>query len=445
MIDYDAVVIGAGPGGYEAAIKLSRAGLKTALIEKSKEKIGGVCLNEGCIPAKTYLQSSELFLKTAWYKELGIDLEIKGFDLKRLQSKAQELKKELRSGVLWLLEQANVDIIYGEAIFQDKDLIALDSQEIRFKKCIIATGSVPREIALFKYDGKYILSSKDIFALEKLPSSIAIIGSGAIGCEFASFFSALGIDTTIICRSEYLLPKEDIEISKALMRVLKKKGVKLNTNSKIKDIQIENEKVLLDISNERLKVDIVLAAIGRVPNTKNLALEKSGVEVDEKGFITVDKTFQTTRKNIFAIGDCIDTLAYAHVAHSEAAIAVQNIIEDAGATNSSVVPSVIFTIPQIASCGLNESEAKEKGYDTVVKKNYFKADAKAKILGDDSGFVKVIICAKSDEVLGASIIGIDASEIIHILTTAIESKMKFSKLKKLVFAHPTISEIIALL
>lgn len=443
---YDAVVIGAGPAGYEASIKLSKSGLKTLLIEKAKEQIGGVCLNEGCIPAKTYLQSSELFFKTKWSKQLGIDLTINGFNLSKLKNRSEELKQELRVGVSWLLDQAGVDCLYGKAIFKSNKELIVDDKIIEFDKCIIATGSVVREDKILPIDGRYIISSSDVFKLEKLPSSLTIIGSGAIACEFATFFNALGVDVTMIIKSEFLLSKQDIDISKALMREFKKRGIKIVTSSKVQSTQIKNEKIILETDQETdlaFETDLVLLAIGRVPNTKDLALENTDIKIDEKGFLNVDSSFQTNQKGVYAIGDCINTQAYAHVAHREAHIAANNIINNQDETNSSIVPTVVFTIPQIASCGINEKETNKKGYEIVIKKNYFKASAKAKILGDDSGFIKVIVCAKSDEILGASIIGIDASEIIHNLTIAIQKKMEFKEIKELIFAHPTISEIVA--
>lgn len=446
MKNYDVVVIGAGAGGYKAALMLCKSGFKTLLIEKSKEKIGGVCLNEGCIPAKTYLQSAELFLKTKWYSELGIELELKGFDLQKLKNKSKDLKDEIRTGVSWLLEQAGVECIYADAVFKDKDTIEVNDLSIGFKKCIIATGSVIRRDPLLPIDGKYIISSHEVFQLEKLPESITIIGGGAIGCEFAVFFNALGVDVTMVSKKEYLIPNQDIDISKALMREFKKRGIKIITFSKVSKMQIKNNRVVLNMNMDNestIESDMVLLAIGRDPNSKELGLENTDVKVDEKGFVKVNEIFETKQKNIYAIGDCISTLSYAHVASSEAKTVAFNIINNEAIINNSVVPSVVFTIPQIASCGINEKEAKKKNIDVSINKNYYKANPKAKILGDDAGFIKFIIDSKSDEVLGASIVGVEASELIHIITVAIDNNIKYEQLKNSIYAHPTVSEIIA--
>jgi len=443
MREYDVVVIGAGAGGYEAAIKLAKAGLKTALIEKEKVKIGGVCLNEGCIPTKTYLESAQLLLHTQWYSELGIELEIKGFDLPKLQAKSEALKDEIRSGVVWLLDQAGVEIIYGEAQFQDKHTIVVDETTLTFKHCIIATGSIPRSDAMHPVDGEYILSSKEVFDLQSLPKSIVIMGGGAIGCEFATFFAAMGVEVTMLSRREYLVPSQDRDVSKALMRAFKKRGIKIISSAKVVSSKVENNQVKLELDNgSTLTSDKLLLAIGRVPNTQMLNLESTDVKLDSRGSIEVNESFQTTQPHIYAVGDCIATTAYAHVATKEAKVAAHNIIHHATQTKSSVIPSVIFSIPQIASCGINEAEAKDQGIEIEIKKHYYKANPKAKILGDDAGFSKYILDASSGKILGASIVGALASELIHIITMAMEQGMSYDEMQELVYAHPTLSEVV---
>ena len=445
---YDAVVIGAGAGGYEAAIELAKSGLKTLIVERNRESIGGVCLNEGCIPAKTYLQSAELFLKAELLKERGIDMEIKGFDLKRLKEKSEALKDEIRSGVSWLIDQAGVERMYGKAVFKDSSTLQIGSETIGFSNCIIATGSKVKGISLLPIDGKKVISSSGVFELERLPESIAILGAGAVGCEFAAFFNAFGVDVTLIDQMDRLLSFVDIDTSKALKREFKKKNINILTSSTIDSANVTDKSVILEITGEEdrsVECDMVLVAIGRVPNTKDTGLENCGIKVDEKGYIVVNESFETTQKGIYAVGDCIDTLAFAHAAMAESKIAAQNIIKGEKQINSSVIPSVIFCTPQIAQCGLGEEEARQKGIDFKVKKAYFKANSKAKILGDDSGFAKVIISSNSDKIIGAAIIGVEASEIIHILSTAIEYNITFGELKRSIHAHPTVSEIVSLL
>lgn len=441
---YDAIVIGAGPAGYEAALKLSKGGLRTLLIDKEKQKVGGTCLNVGCIPTKTYLQSAELMLKTSWYKELGIDMEIKKFDFEKLKKRTTLLIDEIRSGVLWLLDQAGVEMLYGEASFIDNNTIKVNDTTVTFDKCVIAAGSTIKEYPDLPFDGRYILNSDDIFKLEKLPESITILGGGAIGCEFATFFNAMGVEVNIITRGEHLVPKEDTDVSKVLMREFKKRGVNIITSAQIGGYSIQKGKIVLDIQGveqKQIESDHLLLAIGREPNTKKLGLENSGVELDEKGFVKVDKTFKTSQDNIYAVGDCIDTIALAHGAYSEAKMAAENILNNTNKENNNVIPSVVYTVPQIARCGITQKEAEQKGINIEIKKNYYKANAKAKIAGDDSGIIKIILDPDSSTILGGTIVGIEASELINILARAVDEKTSLEEFQNSIYPHPSVSEV----
>ena len=445
MKHFDAVVIGAGPGGYEAAIQLGKAGLKTLLIDKSKERIGGTCLNEGCISTKNYLESAGYASKAPYFQECGLDMSINGFDLARLREKTVSLKNELRSGVVWQLDGAKVEIMYGFASFVDAHTLDVSGETISFDKCIIATGAKVREVSALPLDGKRIVSSSDLFELEALPKSIAIVGGGAIGCEFATFFSAFGVEVTLIARGTQLLSAEDEDVAKALLRAFKKNGIKVMTSSSVQKVKVTKQGVELDVAGdieEKIKCELVLCAIGRDPNTEDISVDNAGVQRDAKGFITVNDAFQTVQKHIYAIGDCIDTPAYAHTAYAEAKIAAVNIINGSETVNTHITPSTIFTNPQIASCGLREKEAKEQGIAIEVKKAFFKANAKAKINGDDSGFVKMIVSPQNDIILGASIIGVEATEVIHEMVIAVEKKLTASELTSMIHVHPSVSEII---
>ncbi|MEA3419823.1 MAG: dihydrolipoyl dehydrogenase [Campylobacterota bacterium] len=448
MKKYEAAVIGAGPGGYEAALELGKAGMKTLLVDRNKERIGGTCLNEGCIPAKNYLESAGFVSKASYFSDCGVALEFKGLDLKRLREKTTSLKNEIRSGVLWMLEQAGVESLYGSASFVDSQTIEVSGEKIGFEKCIIATGSQVREIPVLPLDGKRIISSREVFDLERLPASIAIVGGGPIGCEFATFFNAFGVEVTLIGRSTQLLSAEDEDVAKALSRAFKKHNIKVITSAAVQKAEVDDEGVELFISGEteeRIHCELVLCATGRIPYTEGLHPENAGVERDEKGFIEVNRSFQTAQKHIYAIGDCIATPAFAHTAHAEARITAGNIICGKAETNTHITPSTIFTHPAIASCGLKEMEAKEQGRAIEVKKAFFKVNSKAKILGDDSGFAKMIVCAESGVILGASIIGVEATEIIHEMVLSVEKKLTAEELKEMIRAHPTVSEIISYL
>lgn len=445
MKHFDAVVIGAGPGGYESAIQLGKAGLKTLLIDKSKERIGGTCLNEGCISTKNYLESAGYASKASYFQECGLDLQIKSFDLARLREKTVTLKNELRSGVVWQLDAAKVEMMYGSASFIDTNTLDVSGEAISFDKCIIATGAKVREVSTLPLDGTKIVSSNDLFDLTTLPKSMAIVGGGAIGCEFATFFNAFGVEVTLIARGSQLLSGEDDDVAKTLLRAFKKKGIKVMTSSSVQKVTVTQEGVELDISGEveeTIQCELVLCAIGRDPNTQELGLQNAGVPCDAKGFITVNGAFQTAHKHIYAIGDCIDTPAFAHTAYTEAIIAADNISNDKDTVNIHFTPSTIFTNPQIASCGLSEKEAGKQSIAIEVKKAFFKINAKSKIKGDDSGFVKIIVSPSSDAILGASIIGAEATEIIHELLIAVEKKLTVRELTSIIHVHPSVSEII---
>lgn len=445
MKQYDAVVIGAGPGGYEAAIQLGQAGMKILLIDKSKERIGGTCLNEGCISTKNYLQSALYASKVPYFQECGLDVQIKGFDLGRLRAKTVALKNELRSGVIWQLDQAKVEMMYGSASFTDEHTLDVSGEKIGFNLCIIATGAKVNESIVLPLDGVRILSSNDLFELQTLPQSIAIVGGGAVGCEFATFFSAFGVEVTLIARGNLLLSNEDEDVSKALIRAFKKRNINVMTASSVSKAAVTNEGVELLVtgeSEEILRCDLVLCAIGRDPNTSDLNVQNAGVLLDSKGFIAVDGAFKTAQKHIYAIGDCIDTPAYAHTAYAEAKIAADNILSGTEYVNIHITPSTVFTEPQIASCGLDEKEAKEQGIAVVIKKAFFKVNAKAKINGDDTGFAKIIISPDSGIILGASIIGAEATEVIHELVIAVEKKLTATELTSMIHVHPSVSEII---
>lgn len=445
MKEYEAVVIGAGPGGYKAALELAKGGVKTLLIDRTRERIGGVCLNEGCIPTKNYLESASYASKASYFRECGLDVEINGLNLEQLREKTISLKNELRSGVVWLLENAKVETLYGSASFIDSNTIDVSGERIGFEKAIIATGARTREVSVLPIDGKRILSSRDVFELNTLPQSIAIIGGGAIGCEFATFFAAFGVAVTLIARGSQLLSGEDEDVAKTLLRAFKKSNIRVVTSAVVQKAEVNESGVELFIQGEieeRIGCELVLCAIGRDPYTQGLNPENAGVKRNAKGYIEVNGAFQTAQKHIYAVGDCIDTPAFAHTAYAEARIAAHNIISSGADTNIHINPSTVFSNPQIARCGVSEREAKEQGRTIEVKKAFFKVNAKAKIKGDDSGFAKIIICSESNVILGVAIIGVEATEIIHEMVVAVEKKLTAEELIGMIHVHPSVSEIV---
>lgn len=445
MRSYDVVVIGAGPAGYEAALELGRGGKSVLLIDRAKERIGGVCLNEGCIPAKTYLESAEYSHKAELFRERGLNVSVGELELDVLRGQKDLLVDEIRSGVVWLLDQAKVELAYGTAKFADAKTIDLDGELIGFEQCIIAVGSKVREVETLPFDGKKIISSTEVFTMDALPKSIAIVGGGPIGCEMASFFNGFGVEVTLTGRREYLVPGEDEDVSKALMREFKKRGMTLLTGATVAGAEVTDSGVTLTLGNEQVTCEMVLVAAGRVPNSDGLEADKAGVSLDGKGYVEVDGAFRTANSNIYAIGDCIPTPGYAHTAYAEAKVAAHNILTGESAENRRLTPSAIFAHPNVGSCGLNESQARAQGLEVEVKKAYFKASARAKIHGNDGGFAKVVVDAKSGKVLGAAIVGVGATETIHELLIAVEQGMSLEALKNLIYVHPSLAEIVTLL
>ena len=445
MEKYDICIIGAGPAGYKTAKILAKNGKKVCLIEKDENNLGGTCLNEGCIPAKNYLQSSEYIKKSIHFLKQGVNVKIDGFELVKLKKETSLLLDTLRNGLDVSLKNLGIDLIFGEASFISEDEIIINdiNQKIKADKFVISTGSSHKEHPLLKIDKEFILSSREVFKLEKIPQSILIIGAGAIGCEFANFFNSIGSKVHLIEFTPNILPLEDDDVSKTLLREFKKQKIKVETDISATSYQIKDsmiEVTLKDKKGEKVNsYDRVLISIGRVPNTKSLNLQQAKIESDDRGFIEVDSSFKTTNDKVYAIGDTIRTPALAHVAYSEASAVADDILYGKKSINS-VVPNVVFTTPQVASVGKNEKTLKEEGISYHVEKLFFKSLGMPKIKGDDSGFVKLILNNEKDSILGCSIVGYDATEIINQVAICINANISLKDIKSMIFAHPTMSE-----
>jgi len=441
MDKFDVVVIGAGPAGKNIALELEKSGLNIAIVEK--DKVGGTCLNEGCIPAKLYLESASYVYKLKHFSSAGVQVDNISFDMQQLKTKKEELLDMLRIGASGKIEKSTVELFYGEASFIDKHSVKVGNKTLKADKFIIASGSKHRPHPLLEVDGKQIIWSRDVFELEKLPKSILIVGGGAIGCEFATFFNALGVEVHIAEFTPQLVPAEDSDVAKALQRELQKKGIKITLNANVtsftKNPSSVNITMQTKTKTEESEYELILVSIGRAPNTDALKLENADIQSD-RGFVTVNEQLGTSTTNIYAIGDVITTPALAHTAYNEASVLAKNIIN--GTTNkpSSVIPFVTFCQPQVASIGKNEKTLKNEGIEYKVIKHFFKSNAKAKIKGDDSGFIKLLCEKNSGIILGGAMIGQDTTELIHELLIAIEKKTSLDELAKMVFAHPTLSE-----
>lgn len=447
MYDFDVIVIGAGPAGYEVASLLGKGGKSVCIIEKGEASVGGTCLNEGCIPAKNFLETASFIYKSKYFQSCGVDIKESSFDINTLQKSTNNLIDDLKTAILNKLKKAKVQTKYATASFIDSHTLQLNNEEketITAQDIIIASGSSHRNHPLLELHSDKIISSKEVFTLQDIPKSLLVIGGGAIGCEFASFYNALGCEVEIAEFTSKLVPIEDDDISKALKRELEKKGIKIYVSSDVSKYSINEDSVSVQIDlakkSEEKNYDKVLISIGRIANTSSLELEHANIKSDN-GFIEVNENLQCiNNKNIYAIGDVLKSPALAHVAYYEAKRVAQHILKQEMMSAEYIFPSVTFCTPQVASIGKSEKVLKDTAIPFKSKKLFFKSNAKAKIKGDDSGFIKVLYDEETSLILGASIIGNDATELIHQFLIAINAKLGLSDLEKMIFAHPTLSE-----
>ncbi|MDD5545667.1 MAG: dihydrolipoyl dehydrogenase [Candidatus Omnitrophica bacterium] len=426
MKNYDICIIGAGPGGTAAALEASSLGAAVALIER--DEIGGVCLNRGCIPTKARLKSVFLYDEFKRSAEFGITSKNFDFDLSSIRHRSSDIVARLKDQLDQSLKARRVDIIKGEAVFEDKGTVTAGGEKISASTFIIATGSAPKALRTAKSDKKRVFYSEEILGLDKMPEDITIIGGGAIGCEFASFFSALGSKVTIIEMMERILPREDKDLSNRLEGIFKKKGIEVITGVASPDIG-------------KISSKIILISVGRSPNTGGMGLEKSGIAVKD-GRITVDKYLRTTAHDIFAVGDCIGRYNLAHAATAEGKAAARNALGKEAAMDYGIMPVCVYSFPEAASVGLNPDEAGNKGYEAVTGRAFFAGSGRALAQRETEGFVKLTADKKTGKILGAQILGYNASELIGIISVAIKGGLSLRDLADVVQPHPAFSEAV---
>lgn len=449
---YSFAVIGGGPAGYTAALKLAEFNpdAKICLIEKALEKIGGTCLNEGCIPVKSLAESAELYRKICNSKEYGLYPIIQTPDITKIAETGMKNQDQLRQGILSLLKNKKVQILDGTASFRTSTVIRIqnggEDYDISADKTVIASGSVPKSMPVFPVNGKNVVTSTEMLKLQAIPKKLLVIGGGAIGCEFASIFRQLGSDVTVVEMLERLLPSEDADISRALEREFQKSGIRVLAGAKVKSLENSPVHTTVKIeTSEKEEIsgqyDIVLVAAGRTPNTAGLGLDKAGVQSNQ-GFIPVDPGMRTNVANIFAAGDVVNTPAYAHTAAREGTIAAENA---SGKPLTPVrypnIPRIVFTDPQVGAAGMTENTAVREGLEIRIHKKFFKAIGKAVVMKNTAGFVKILSEEKTGKILGASIIGPSATELIHELALAVEMELTIKEVGELVHGHPTLSEL----
>jgi dihydrolipoamide dehydrogenase len=451
MSNYDVVVVGAGPGGYVAAIRAAQLGLKTAIVEK--EWLGGVCLNVGCIPSKSLLKNAEVaHTLRERGKEFGFRFDNLELDYGIAVKRSRQVSGRLTRGVGFLMKKNNIDVHMGTAKLIAKDTIAvMDAEgkvgELISKNIIIATGASPFILPSVEVDGEKVLTYREAILQDKLPESVIIVGSGAIGVEFATVWNSYGVDVTIVEMLPRIVPNEDEEISAELAKAFAKNKIKTLTNHRVESIETNDQGVTVKATHKdsqvSLKADQVLLAISFKPNTADLGLEDVGVALTQRGAIEIDEHMATSVPGIWAIGDVTAKLMLAHVASAQGIICAENIAGVKTTTLDYVMmPRATYCQPQIASFGWTEAQAKEQDYDIEVGRFPFQANGKALGLGDYTGWVKIISNKKYGEILGAHLIGPEVTELLPELTLAQLMELTPAEIARNVHAHPTLSEVL---
>jgi len=446
---YDVIVLGSGPGGYVAAIRASQLGLKTAIIEK--ESLGGICLNWGCIPTKALLKSAQVFNYINHSESFGISVKDSTANFDGMIGRSREVANGMSKGIQFLMKKNKIDVImgYGKLISPKKIEVTNEKDEkqvVEGNNIIIATGAHARELPHIKTDGEKIIEYRKAMSLEKQPKKMVVMGSGAIGVEFAYFYNSIGTEVTIVEYLPRIVPNEDADVSKELTKNLKKQGMKIMTGAEVTSVDTSGDGCKVSVKTkkgeETLECDVLLSAVGIKTNIEGIGLENLGIKTD-KDKISVDDYYQTSVPGVYAIGDVVHGPALAHVASAEGIICVEKIAgENPDALDYGNIPGCTYCSPEIASVGYTEAAAKEAGYDIKVGKFPFSASGKAKAAGHSEGFVKVIYDAKYGEWLGCHMIGYNVTEMIAEAVTARKLETTGHEILKAVHPHPTMSEAV---
>jgi len=445
---YDLIVIGSGPGGYVAAIRASQLGMKTAVIEKAE--LGGVCLNWGCIPTKALLKSAQVYQYLSHAQDYGVRIEGEAkADFPAMVKRSREVAAGMSKGIQFLFGKNKVEAIHGTATLKPgKKVLVKDAEgkttTYEAAHIILATGARSRELPNLKQDGKKIIGYREAMTLDHQPGSMVVVGSGAIGSEFAYFYHSIGTQVTLVEFMPNIIPLEDEEVSKQLERSFKKAGMKVMTSSTVESVDIKGKKCQVKIRTKKgeevVEADIVLSAVGITPNLEGLGLEEAGISLDN-GKVKVDEFYRTTAEGYYAIGDIVHGQALAHVASHEGITCVEKIAGlEAEAIDYNNIPACTYTHPEVASVGYSEKAAREAGYELRVGKFPYTASGKASAAGAKEGFIKVIFDAKYGELLGAHMIGENVTEMIAEAVVARKLETTGHELLKSVHPHPTMSE-----
>lgn len=449
-INTDVLIIGGGPGGYVSAIYAAKNGMNVILVEK--DNLGGTCLNVGCIPTKAFVKSSEIYNEAILGEKFGFEIKEIKLQMEKVVERKNNIKNNLKSGIEYLLNKNNVKVIKGNAEFINNKTVLVkkgkDEYKINAENIIIATGSNISKINIKGIELPFVLNSTSALDNKKLPKSITIIGGGVIGMEFAFIYSNFGVKVNVVEYMDRLLTMVDDDVSCEIKEIAKENGINIYTSSKVNKIEkSENGEAIVFFENEGkdkyLVSENVLVAIGREPNIKNLGIENTDIKLNENGKgISVDNKLKTNVDNIYAIGDVTNKIQLAHVASHQGIVAIDNILGKNKEISYDYVPNVIFTSPEIANVGLTERQCNEKNINIKISKFPFSANGKALTMGETRGFIKLIKDIDENKIVGASVIGVDASTLISSLTLIIKNNISEDEIIETIFAHPTTSEVI---
>lgn len=439
----DLIIIGAGPGGYDAAVKAAKAGLKVTIIEK--EHCGGTCLNTGCIPTKTFCKHAELLEELKAAEDFGINLQLLSFDMAKVVDRKNTIVKKLEAAIQELLKTPGITFIRGEAQFVTPHTISVEKEIYSAPNIIIATGSSPKFLPIEGAQYKGVVTSTEMLNLEKIPNRLCIIGGGVIGLEFASIFNSFGSRVTVVEFCKEILPTFDHDISKRLRTILKKKGIEFKLNSTVIGIK-EKTEATLEVKYEEkgtsntIEADLVLMAVGRSANLSSLNFEEVGIKCNKHG-VEVNEHMQTSIPGVYAVGDINGTLQLAHAATFQSYIALNHILGQSSSLNLKVCPAAVFTIPELAMVGHTEDTLKKCNMNYITHKNFYRSNGKALAMGCEDGVVKVLTDERGT-ILGAHILGAHASDLIHEYALAMTKSVTIKDLHNTIHVHPSLSEII---
>jgi dihydrolipoamide dehydrogenase len=443
--EYDLVVVGGGPGGYAAALYAAAAGMTVALVEK--DKVGGTCLHRGCIPAKHYLETASVFRTVAGAKEFGVQADQPQLDLGVSRARKQKVVDQLWKGLQGLMKKRKITTFIGTGSLGPSHLVTVDDgTELHGTHVVLATGSVPRTIPGFEPDGETILTSDHVLEIDKLPASAAVIGGGAIGCEFASMLSDLGCDVTLLEALPKLLPGCDADVVDVVVKSFKRRGMTVRTGVAVEGHEASNGQVTVKLGDgESVTVDKVVVSVGRRPLTDGLGLDATDVELDDKGFITVDSHQRTAEEGVYAVGDVLATPQLAHVGFAEAIVAVRDMLGEAlEPVDYGKVPWCIYCHPEVAFAGMTEQAARDAGHDVTVSKHSYNANSRALIIGEADGLVKVIAekgpDGKAGTILGVHMVGPWVTEQLGEGWLSVNWEATPDDMGQLIHPHPTLSE-----